>query len=144
MIKKISLFSAFLFPSYAYSAPLPDEHMNFHISGARQPVIDIDTNLPEGFDVDIDVGRDGSTFMTSQDCVVKNGHIHAGPFTDNGADFLVGSYTISVMSAGAQFEPQGISKIIGEQGQYLNGPDVKDSDMGVGRVINTSRKFTIQ
>ncbi|AHI24201.1 hypothetical protein H845_237 [Komagataeibacter xylinus E25] len=141
----LALFFMFAFQmASSHASALPDEYMKVTISGGRHPVIDIATNLPENMDVSVDINPVGGGFDAGDIYQVHNGHVHVGPLSDNGADVLVGPYNLLITSTVSQFQNDPkVQQLLGDNGQNLNGPDVKESAMGLGRVIDIRRTFTV-
>lgn len=141
----LALFFVFAGPVMAaHAASLPDEYMKVAISGGRHPVVDIATNLPENMDISVDINPIGGGFDAGDTYQVHNGHIHVGPLSDNGAAVMAGSYNLLITCPVAQFQTDPkVQELLGDTGQNLNGPDVKESEMGLGRVIDIRRTFTV-
>jgi hypothetical protein len=133
----------------AYSLPvnakaLPQEYMNVSISGGSNPIIDIDTNLPEGMQISVDVQPAQGGFSDGRNFIVKNHHVHAGPFSAPDGEMPPNEYLYLITSPAAQFQDnESVQRQLGENGQNLAGPDVKESELGIGRVIDKKGTFRI-
>ncbi|MCE2576049.1 hypothetical protein [Komagataeibacter sp. FNDCR2] len=129
-------------PSHADS--LPDEYMKVAVSGGRRPVIDIATNLPENMQVSVDVNPVGGGFDDGGTYTVHNGHVHVGPLSNSGYDAPAGTYNLLITSPVTQFQADPkVQDLLGDEGQNLHGPDAKESEVGMGKVIDIRSSFTI-
>ncbi|GCD53068.1 hypothetical protein [Acetobacter pasteurianus] len=142
-IIKISIFSLLFIAIPLKSHAEKIEFINVSISKTKKPKVTIKTNLPEGMEIAIDINKVGGGYADSYNGTVRRGEIITDQFSQNGSDLPPGQYMVMILSSGAQFEPDPIQKIIGENGEKLLGPDVKESTMGVGNVIDKRVFFDI-
>lgn len=132
------------YSNLVYAKALPQEYMNISISGKNNPIIDIDTNLPEGMQISVDVQPVQGGFSDGRFFIVRNHHVHAGPFSAPDGEMPPNDYLYLITSPAAQFqENKAVQQQLGKNGENLAGPDVKESELGIGRVIDKKGTFRI-
>ena len=109
------------------------------VSNPSKPSISGTTNLPDGTPlmVTIEVPREDSMrpghiiypVMGQSAAAVHGGHFAAGPFTNDGSPYDHGTYIVSVVISTLAL-PDNVKPILGETGQKLGGPNVKEGPLG--------------
>jgi hypothetical protein len=113
------------------------------LEGGGKPVVVGATNLPDGFEAIVSLKEGGATL--AQDTVsVHSGHFTAGPFTDGGAPYPAGLYSVTFDSPATVLQPQPVQDVIGKDGILLRGPLVVRDALGLGRVVHYESRFDIQ
>lgn len=142
-INKIFIVSLILLSISFQAKAEKIEFIDVKISNNKNPIISIETNLPDGMEISVDLNKVGGGYGDGFEGVVNHGRITTTKFSQDGGPLPSGQYMIMILSSGAQFEPEPIQKIIGENGKNLIGPDVKDSTVGVGNVIDKRVFFNV-
>jgi hypothetical protein len=139
---KYLLFIYFLMlPVSVYAADI--EYINAQVIGNKKPKVKINTNLPDGLELAVDINKIGGGYADGYNIKIKNGEVLTNEFTKDGGPLPSGEYMVMILTAGAAFLPENIQKIIGENGENLIGPDVRDSSVGVGNVIDKRFVFSV-
>ena len=102
----------------------------------------VTTNLPEDTELLVTVSKDG---YTAQDKVVilKNGTGYTSEFSDHGGA-LNGTYTVNVSMSLPALQKESVRKVIGEKGEYINGPLVEKSSIGSANTVSAEFEFTFE
>jgi hypothetical protein len=104
--------------------------INTAVQGGDKPVIDGQTNLPDNTDLMISIKRNESSYGGQAKVKVTGGKFHAGPFTQKGAPFNPGIYTLLVTAPYAPTQPSSVQSIIGGHGENISGNLVKKGSLG--------------
>ena len=113
--------------------------IQFTVSNPSKPLISGTTNLPDGTPlmINIQVSREDLMnpghiiypMMGSSAVDVHGGHFTGGPFTNYGSPYDRGTYVVSiVISLGVL--PGSVKATLGETGEKLGGPNVKEGPFG--------------
>lgn len=99
------------------------------------------TNLPDGTEFLVTISDEAIAYDAQDHAVVKNGEFLAGPL---GADsgLLAGKYLIEILMPIPSTQIEAVQLVVGNEGQYLTGPLVKDSAWG-GKVVEYSFSYSI-
>lgn len=91
-----------------------------------KPVFAIETNLPDGTELDLSLLWDDLFNYEDQTAVVKDGKAQSKPFTDNGGPLSgYSAFGITMFPAN---QPESVRAVVGEQGEHLTGPMVVTVD----------------
>ena len=97
-----------------------------------KPVFTVNTNLPDGTLLGIELSYTGSLtdghedYVQSQDVTVMDGCVTTEPFTNNGEP-LVGDYLLSVIMLPSE-QSDTVKEVVGSKGESLKGDYVEDLD----------------
>lgn len=117
--------------------------MSAKAENGDKPVIVGATNLPDGIELMVTIRRKESSYMAQSKTRVKNGAFRAGPFTQKGSALNAGVYSIEISSPLASLQPPPTWPIIGNDGAKLQGPLVKKSQFGGGKVVEYKTSFKV-
>jgi hypothetical protein len=112
--------------------------------GKPMPVIEGETNLPDGAELLVSVQKVTSRFMAQGKAPVTSGKFRAGPFSSGGGPLSPGDYEVSISMSVARFQPEAVQLIIGDRGQNLTGENVKESAIGdLGNSVSYEFSLTV-
>lgn len=99
-------------------------------------VVTGNTNLPDSTELLVSISNEAAGFTAQDESIVSNGKFSAGPF---GPKFglKIGDYVVEVIMPATSVQPKSVKLIVGNEGQYLTGPLVKDSSLG-GKTVKYS------
>jgi hypothetical protein len=117
--------------------------MSVKAEGGDKPVVVGTTNLPDGVELMVTIRRKESSYMAQSKTQVKDGAFRAGPFSQRGYALSPGIYSIEISSSLAFFQPPSTWPIIGNDGAKLQGPLVKKSQFGGGKVVEYETSLTV-
>ncbi|WP_051258299.1 hypothetical protein [Teredinibacter turnerae] len=103
-------------------------------------VVTGETNLPDSTELLISLSNEAVGFTAQDKSAVRNGKFSAGPLGPK-SGLTAGNYVIEVMMPVPSVQPESVQSIIGNEGQYLTGPLVKDSSWG-GKTVEYSFPYT--
>lgn len=87
------------------------------------------SNLPDGSALLVSVSNATTGFMATDDSKVLEGTFSAGPFgPDTG--IATGDYIIEIVMTGLDWQPNNVKTAIGNNGERLSGPLVKEDSWG--------------
>lgn len=119
-----------------------DISTNVELRTDRRLMVEGETNLPDGTQLQIVVEREISRVRWQSRTRVDEGVFFAGPF-GSGSGLPDGGYIVRVEVAEASVQPREVQAVIGDQGQYLAGELVRQSRHGLGQVATYSRRFLV-
>lgn len=90
----------------------------------------------------LNLKSDSSSYFAQDNVNVSSGSFQAGPFSDRGNGLAAGTYNLVVTSSTANVQPSEVKKIIGDNGLFLSGHNIK-SDSVWGNTVYITKDFTI-
>lgn len=99
------------------------------------------TNLPDNTELLISLSNESIGFTAQDNSIVNKGAFSAGPLGQK-AGLSAGNYMVTVMMPVSGVQPDNVQSIVGNEGQYLTGPLVKDSIWG-GKIVEYSFPYAI-
>jgi hypothetical protein len=111
------------------------------VKGGDKPFVFGKTNLPDKTELVISIKCKKSSCGGQAKAIVSGGIFHAGPFTQKGAPFNLGIYTLTVTAPFAPLQPSSVQAFFGAHGENLNGPFVKK--VGIGKLVEYQTSFKI-
>lgn len=125
------------------AAPLSVEmHASATLQSDRRLLVEGETNLPDEARLQVVTERELSGVRWQSRVTVAEGRFTAGPFGP-GSGLPDGSYTITVNLTESSVQPQSVRDRIGQQGEFLEGELVRQSQHGLGQVASYSRRYLI-
>lgn len=103
-------------------------------------VVSGETNLPDDTELLISLSSDTTGFRAQDKSIVSNQKFSAGPFGPE-SGLSAGNYIVDVIMPIASVQPENVQSIVGNNGQHLTGPLVKDSSWG-GKTVEYSFPYT--
>lgn len=100
-----------------------------------------ETNLPDGTELLISLSNESVGFTAQDKAIVSNGKFLAGPLGPK-SGLAAANYVVEVMMPVPSAQPESVQAIVGNEGQYLTGPLVKDSSWG-GKTVEYSFPYTV-
>lgn len=110
------------------------------IDKPAQPLVVGSTNLPDGAELMITIRRKDRRMVAQDKATVMHGRFQAGRFTARGADLAAGVYSAEVYMPAGQNDPR-VKNAIGENGEKLTGPLIRDD--GYGKAVQRSERFKV-
>lgn len=108
----------------------------------HRPTIIGRTNLPSGTELIISLERGASAYKAESKSVVGgDGCFGSEPFTQGGDPVNPGDYVIDVLMPVTSVQPQSVRNIVGDRGQNIIGPLVKQFDH-LGKIAEYKASFT--
>ncbi|QJQ96083.1 MULTISPECIES: hypothetical protein [Halomonadaceae] len=104
------------------------------LDSRRQMVIRGYSNLPEATQLRVVVERETSRVRWQSRVNVSDGTFEAGPFGP-GSGLPDGNYLIEVHMPPANVQPMAVREVIGERGEHLSGPLVRETRHGLGNEV---------
>lgn len=113
-------------PEPAKAEPI-EVTFNIEVTGEEgKPVFVIETNLPDGTELDLSLLWDDLFNYEDQTAVVKDGKAQSEPFTDDGEPLSgYSAFGITMFPAN---QPESVQAVVGEQGEHLTGSMVVTAD----------------
>ena len=99
---------------------------------------DIETNLPNGFELIVTVKDDFTEYMGQDKVVVNNGKISTDWFSNNNKG-LNGDYEVSFISPLNDLQPDNIKHIIGENGEKMHGGNIRENRLQVTYIMTVTQ-----
>lgn len=103
--------------------------------------IEGNTNLPDNTDLVVSLESASIGFNAQDESKVVNGQFSAGPLGPT-SGLTSASYTVEVLMPIPSVQPENVKKVLGEEGQYMSGPLVKDSGIG-GKIVEFTFKHVV-
>jgi hypothetical protein len=91
------------------------------IQGDLRPTIHAATNLPNGMKLLVRVTRQESAFQFETPVEVQSGILEAGPLSQGGDDLNPGTYSLEIVSAPFNDQPDAVRALAGRKGEELHG-----------------------
>ncbi|WP_111412572.1 hypothetical protein [Billgrantia lactosivorans] len=132
----------------AAEAPVAVEPLSVEIAVSatlredRRLMLEGDTNLPDDARLLIVMERELSGVRWQSRTSVAGRRFAAGPFGP-GSGLPDGGYTITVNLVEASVQPAAVRERIGDKGEHLEGPLVRNGRHGLGQVASYSRRYLI-
>ncbi len=123
------------------SPTLFEPSLSVDLEGAPRPIVVGKTNLPDGTELMITIGRAESNYEAQSKTAVTDGRFKSEQFSELGEDLKPGTYAVKVLMPIPAVQPAAVQRIIGNAGQYLQGPLVKQGDLGV--TVSYTTTFTV-
>ncbi|WP_048707408.1 hypothetical protein [Microvirga massiliensis] len=118
------------------SGPMIEVRISAATDGTARPIITGQTNLPDGAELLVSVWRPSAHFMAQHKVPVIGGAFKAGPFGSRQGPLHPGEYEVSVSMSIPRNQPASVQAVIGDKGQNLKGPHVRESGIGSGNVVD--------
>lgn len=117
--------------------------LSAQVSSVREGKLQVqgETNLPSGTKLSVNLGSETVKSISEVTATVTKGAFAVTLPVDN-AGLEVGNYQIKVVVSVAASQPKSVQTIIGEQGQHLTGPLIKDISWG-GRIAERVFPYTV-
>ncbi|NCE63733.1 hypothetical protein D1159_03850 [Pseudoflavonifractor sp. 524-17] len=130
-------------PKVTESAEGPQEMISVGFSvnvegSTGKPEFHIETNLPDETVLMLTLDRDDSRAQTK--VIVKNGEATSEAFSDKGAP-LSGDYLLTVSMGLPRLQSDYVRSIIGENGEYIEGPYVETDSITGENVVSATFDF---
>jgi len=102
--------------------------MTISNTGGADPVIQGQTNLPDGTQLIVSLEKTNGPLMGQDNVTVSGGAFQTDQYSDHGNPYAPGIYTVEISSGEATIQPQSVQVIIGDHGQNMNlgGPVIAD------------------
>jgi len=94
------------------------------------------TNLPDKTELLISLSNETIGFTAQDKTMVNNGRFSGGPLGPK-SGLTEGNYVVEVMMPVPSVQPERVQSIVGNEGQYLTGPLVKDASWGGRTVVHS-------
>jgi hypothetical protein len=107
--------------------------------GSR-PIINGNTNLPDGTEIAASVVRPSPRFAATERVVVRAGRFRAGPFGPT-SGLAPGNYVADATMSYTCCQPQSVRAIVGDKGENLHGPLIERRE-SLGAALCVERSFT--
>jgi hypothetical protein len=114
--------------------------LSVEISQQNSPSITGSTNLPDGTIIMTSISGLSSDFMGQDRTTVSNGRFHAGPFASE-KGLPDGKYVAGATMPIPRLQYESVRAIIGDDGEYLSGVLVRQSDFGA--TVSAEHEFQI-
>ncbi|QNI04809.1 hypothetical protein HXW73_11995 [Halomonas sp. SH5A2] len=112
------------------------------IGSDRRLLVEGETNLPDGAQVQVIVERELSRVRWRERVDVEQGQFIAGPFGP-GSGLPDGGYSVKVELSEATVQPRAVQQRIGEEGEYLTGELITQSRHGLGQIATYTTRFMV-
>lgn len=100
------------------------------IETPSRPVLNGQTNLPNGTELMITISRKESNFSAQDKVKVAGGKFRSQRFSQKGTDLNPGKYKVDLVMPFAAGQSQSVRSILGDHGEKLTGPLVKHEKLG--------------
>lgn len=98
------------------------------------------TNLPNEANLVVTLSNNASGGLMQGDATVRNRQFSAGPLGPM-SGVVAGEYTLEITMPTVD-QPERVQSVLGDEGQYLSGPLVRDSGWA-GKIVKHSSQFTV-
>jgi hypothetical protein len=104
--------------------------VKINIETPQRPVVNGQTNLPDGTELMISISRKESNYSAEDEVKVAGGKFRRQEFSQKGSDLNHGKYSVEVLMPFPGVQSEGVRSVIGEHGEELTGPLVKHEELG--------------
>jgi hypothetical protein len=104
--------------------------VKINIETPQRPVVNGQTNLPDGTNLMISISRKESNYSAEDKVEVAGGRFRTQKFSQKGSDLNPGRYSVEVLMPFPGVQSEGVRSVIGEHGEELTGPLVKHEELG--------------
>jgi hypothetical protein len=119
-----------LFLSCPNIAAALEPRIKVDVETPQRPVVKGETNLPDGTELMVTVSRKESSYSAQDKVVVAGGKFQTVSFSQKGNDLNPGRYSVEVLMPYPGVQSQGVRSVVGERGEKLTGPLVKQEALG--------------
>jgi len=104
--------------------------VKINIETPQRPVVNGETNLPDGTALMITLRRKASNYSADDKVEVAGGRFRSQKFSQKGSDLNPGRYSVEVLMPFPGVQSAGVRSVIGERGEELTGPLVRHEELG--------------